>query len=132
MGPRPIIFFRHDYRPLRQVSRQIWTEIVIGKHSGGCVKALALGTGLIVILAASALLDGETGIEIWQELRESLVISSARVAVLERQNDALRREIETLEMDPAALDRAIREELDLALPGEAIVYFTVGESTETQ
>ena len=108
--------------------------IVVGiaKHSGGCVKALGLGTGLIILVAASALLDRETGVAIWQELRESLVVSNARVAILERENEALRREIETLEVEPAALDRAIREELDLALPGEAIVYFRGGESTETQ
>lgn len=88
------------------------------------MKALGLGTGLIVLVAASALLDGETGIAIWLELRESLVVSNARVAVLERENEALRAEIETLEADPSAIDRAIREELDLALPGESIVYFT--------
>ena len=96
------------------------------------MKALGIGTGLIVGIAASALLNGDTGIAIWQELRESLVISNARVAVLERENDALRHEIEILEGEPGALERAIREELDLTLPGESIVYFTGGESTETQ
>jgi cell division protein FtsB len=79
---------------------------------------------LIVLVAASALLNGETGVAIWLDLRESLVISNARVALLERENEALRREIETLEVEPSALDRVIREELDLALPGESVVYFT--------
>jgi len=97
------------------------------------VKALGLGTGLIILAAASALLNDETGIAKWRDLRASLVVSSSRVAILEVQNEALRREIETLEKEPAALDRAIREELDLVLPGESIVYFTGGgESTETQ
>lgn len=96
------------------------------------VKALGLGTGLILLAAVSALLDEESGVAIWRELGDALVVSNARVAVLERGNEALRREIETLESEPAALDRAIREELDLALPGEAIVYFTIEDSTETQ
>lgn len=96
------------------------------------MKALGIGTGLIVVVAASALLNGETGIEIWQELSESLAVSSARVEVLERQNEMLRREVETLEMEPAALDRSIREELDLTLPGESIVYFTGGVSTVSE
>ena len=97
------------------------------------MKALGLGTGLIILAAASALLNDETGIVNWRDLRASLVVSSSRVAILEVQNEALRREIETLEKEPAALDRAIREELDLVLPGESIVYFTDGgESTETQ
>jgi cell division protein FtsB len=88
------------------------------------VKALALGTGLIGLVVASALLDGETGVAIWLELRESLVVSNQRVAALERETEALRLEIETIEAQPSALDRVIREELDLALPGETVVYFT--------
>ncbi len=41
--------------------------------------------------------------------------------MLSAQNEALRREVEQLESDPTAIDRAIREELDLALPGEVVV-----------
>jgi len=91
------------------------------------VKALGLGIGLIALVATSALLDEETGVGIWLELRESLVVSDARIALLERENEVLRREIEMFEAESSALDRAIREELDLALPGEVIVYFTDGE-----
>jgi cell division protein FtsB len=92
------------------------------------VRALGLGTILISIVVASALLDEESGVGIWRELRGSLEISSARVAVLERENEALRSDIELLEADPTALDRAIREDLDLALPGEIIVYFSEAAS----
>ncbi|MEE8164206.1 MAG: hypothetical protein V3T64_01420 [Myxococcota bacterium] len=92
------------------------------------MKALGLGIVLIALVATSALLDEETGVGIWLELRESLVVSDARVALLERKNEVLRREIETFEAEFSALDRVIREELDLALPGEVIVYFTGGES----
>ena len=91
---------------------------------GGCVKALGLGIGLIALVATSALLDEETGVGIWLELRESLVVSEARVSLLERRNEDLRREVEMFETESSALDRVIREELDLALPGEVIVYFT--------
>ena len=34
---------------------------------------------------------------------------------------ALRRDVETLESDPAALERAIREDLVFARPGEVVV-----------
>ncbi|MBW2500690.1 MAG: septum formation initiator family protein [Deltaproteobacteria bacterium] len=90
---------------------------------GEWVKALGLGTVLIVAVAISALLDDETGVRIWRELRADLEVAHARVAALVRENEALRREIETLESEPAALDRAIREELDLALPDEIVVRF---------
>ena len=92
------------------------------------MRALGLGTVLIALVVAFALLDEETGIEIWMDLRESLGVSSARVAVLERENEALRSELEILEVEPSALDRAIREELDLALPGEVVVHFRSADS----
>jgi cell division protein FtsB len=87
------------------------------------VKALGLGSILILTLTFSALLDPETGVGIWQELREDLAEANARVDQLVRENDALRGEIEMTRVDPAAVDRAIREELDLALPGEVVVRF---------
>ena len=87
------------------------------------MKALGVGALLISVLAISALLDGETGLRIWRELKADLEMSQARVALLADENDSLRQEIETLESEPAAIDRAIREELDLALPGEIVVRF---------
>jgi cell division protein FtsB len=95
------------------------------------VRALGLGTFVIVVLAISALLDRESGIRIWLELREDLSGSAVRVEQLARENDALRREIELLETDPAALERAIREELDLARPGEIVVRFEKAASAES-
>jgi len=87
------------------------------------VKALGVGTVLIALMAVLAMLDDETGLGIWEELRRDLGVSHARVEALRRENEALQREIDTLEVDPAALHRAIREELDLALPGEIVVHF---------
>jgi cell division protein FtsB len=87
------------------------------------VKALALGTFVIAAIALSALLDEESGVEIWRDLRRDLDTASARVERLMRENDALRSEIAMLESEPAALDRAIREELDLVRPGEVVVRF---------
>ena len=76
----------------------------------------------------TALLDRDSGVGIWLELREDLAGASARVDVLVAQNDSLQREIELLEADPTAIDRAIREEMDLALPGEVVVRFVPDES----
>jgi hypothetical protein len=85
---------------------------------------------LIAILAISALLDHESGVGIWLGLREDLSGSAARIAQLHRENDDIRNEIQILEAEPAALERAIREELDLALPGEVVVRFTNPEGSE--
>jgi cell division protein FtsB len=87
------------------------------------VKLLALGMFVIAAMALSAMLDPESGLEIWLELRRDLAVSDTRVERLVRENEALRGEIATLESEPDAIDRAIREELDLALPGEVVVRF---------
>ena len=87
------------------------------------MRTLGLGTCVIALMAISALLNQESGVGIWLELREDLSGSAARVAQLLRENDEMRQEIQMLEDDPAALDRAIREELDVALPGEIVVRF---------
>jgi cell division protein FtsB len=96
------------------------------------VRTLGLGTCLIAILAISALLDRESGVGIWLGLREDLSGSAARVAQLHRENDEMRHEIQMLEAEPTALDRAIREELDVALPGEIVVRFTSPEGSREQ
>jgi cell division protein FtsB len=78
---------------------------------------------VIALLAISALLDGESGVGIWLELRDDLSGSAARVSRLEQENDSLRSEIAALDGDPDAIERAIREELDLVKPGEIVVHF---------
>ena len=72
------------------------------------MRALGLGTLVIALLAVTALLDRETGVEIWLELRGDLASSTDRVDLLIAQNDSLLLEIELLEADPTAIDRAIR------------------------
>jgi cell division protein FtsB len=96
------------------------------------VRTLGLGTCLIAILAISALLNHESGVKIWLELRENLSGSDARVAKLVQENDEMRKEVQMLEAEPAALDRAIREELDVALPGEIVIRFTTPQGAGLQ
>ena len=87
------------------------------------MKVLSLVTLAIAVAAVFAMLDQDSGIAIWRELRGDLETSNERVEQLVRENAALRGEIAILESEPAALDRAIREELDLVLPGEVVVRF---------
>lgn len=83
---------------------------------------LALGGGLALALAL-ALVDGDTGLRAWW--RTTSELRSARSANAERaeRNEALRRELDALEHQPFALERAIREDLGLARPGEVVVRF---------
>lgn len=87
------------------------------------MRTLLLGTFIVACLAMTAILDRESGVGIWYALRGDLEASAERVRTLSAGNDALLREIESWEADPSATDRAIREELDVALPGEVVVRF---------
>jgi cell division protein FtsB len=80
----------------------------------GIALALALAVGW-------ALADGRRGLRAWWTLRSDLGRASSRVAALESEIAALRLEAEALERGGFAVERAIREDLELARPGEVVV-----------
>ncbi|MCP4908341.1 MAG: septum formation initiator family protein [bacterium] len=82
------------------------------------VVCVAIGAILVYGLA-----DSETGIRSWWELRGELSQARDRIERLEESNSGLRAEVKDLRSDPWAMERAIREDLQLARPGEAIVRF---------
>ena len=69
------------------------------------------------------MLDQKSGLPAWLRLQDELAASQARIAALSARAETLRSEIAALEKDPFALERAIREELGLARPGERVVRF---------
>ena len=70
-----------------------------------------------------AIADGDSGFPMWLRLRSDEALAKERLAELEAETGALRVEIEALEREPFALERAIREDLQLARPGELVVRF---------
>lgn len=78
---------------------------------------------LLTAVAVIAVADGKSGIPMWLRLRSDVDQASERVAVLARETEALRAQIEALSSKPFALECAIREDLELALPGEIVVRF---------
>jgi cell division protein FtsB len=76
---------------------------------------------LVCAAALLAALDGEAGLRSWWELRAALREAERERAVLQREVDALRGAADALESDGFAIERAIRERLRLAGPGETLV-----------
>jgi cell division protein FtsB len=78
------------------------------------------------VLAAVAFLasvDGQSGIPMWLRLRDDVAEAATRLDALARETQDLEDQIDALENEPFALERAIREDLELARPGEILVRF---------
>ena len=78
-------------------------------------------------VAAWFALDEQAGIPAWQRLRAERLTVQARIDLLAEEVASLRREAEALEHEDFALERAIREDLGLALPGETVVRLAADE-----
>jgi cell division protein FtsB len=79
--------------------------------------SLAIASSVVGVAVA----DRESGVRRWWELRRDLAVAEARVAALEQRIAAREGEAEALRSDPLAVERAIREDLGLARPGETVV-----------
>lgn len=83
------------------------------------------GLLLIPVLVGMALvwaaMDEGSGIRRSWQLRSDLRAAQERIAGLEVEIEQLRREVGGLEQDPFAIERAVREDLDYARPGETVV-----------
>ena len=76
---------------------------------------------LVALVLAHAALDGDAGLRHWLHLRAELADARSRIAGLEREVERLRAEAAGLEADDFAVERAIREELWLARPGQTVL-----------
>jgi len=82
-----------------------------------------LAPAVLAAVLGIAVADSDSGIPMWFRLRDDDAQVSLRVEALTQETQALQKQIEALEAEPFALERAIREDLELALPGEVIVRF---------
>lgn len=76
---------------------------------------------LLVAALAVAVLDEDAGIRTWLRLRGDVRAAEARQETLRAEIAELRDEAEALESQRFAQERAIREELEWARPGETVV-----------
>ena len=84
---------------------------------------------LVVAAAAWSLADERSGLPAWQRLNGDLASARERLEVLERDIEVLRGDARALDSDRFAIERAIREELGLARPGETVVRLAAAGRT---
>ncbi len=83
----------------------------------GRAKGWAIGVGAVALLAGLSALD-PSGLRKYVDLAREAERMTAENAHLAEENARLSREVRALRTDPAALERAAREELRLVRPGE--------------
>ncbi len=82
---------------------------------------LVMGGLVLVLIVAAA--DADSGLSAWMRLRTELADASDRIQQLRAENAGLREEVTALRSDSFAIERAIREDLELARSGETVVRF---------
>ena len=85
---------------------------------------------LLVLGLGYAALDEEAGIRRWLHLRGELAEARVRIEVLRGEIAELRLEAKRLEEDDFATERAIREELEYARPGQTVLRLR-GDTSST-
>ena len=83
-------------------------------------RARLIGIAAAVVLAGLAFQAGEYGMLDWLKLRSQLAEERRSVRELERQLDSLQRRARALETDPAAQERAAREQFGMIRKGELL------------
>ncbi len=95
------------------------------------VRRFLLVPGILLLFAAYVLLNRAGSIRTWLELRSDLDEGEARIQLLENQNEAMRFEVQDLEDNDFAVERVLREELELAKPGEVLVVLPAASTSAT-
>jgi cell division protein FtsB len=84
-------------------------------------KVLMVAAVLAGVLSLASVADAR-GFRRYLRLRQDVEALQERNRALAQQNEALLREINALRKDPAALERAAREELGYVKPGELVFH----------
>jgi cell division protein FtsB len=85
------------------------------------MKSAAIATTVAAGLLAAGLLDRDTGVGRWLDLRRDASSAEARISDTRARIAAHEAEAAGLRDDPVAIEAAIREDLGLARPGEWVV-----------
>ncbi len=85
------------------------------------MKGLLLIPGLIAAAGIYAVFDEDSGIRSWRRMRDDLGNARDQIVRIRAENERLRSLVVALEVDSFAQERAVREGLEFARPGEVII-----------
>jgi cell division protein FtsB len=88
--------------------------------SAGGRKAATAAALLLVAGVAYHVVFGANGLTVYEQKRQETRRLDERMQELQRENELLKRHVESLESDPSAIEHQAREEFRYARPGEVI------------
>ncbi len=84
-------------------------------------KIVILGIACLLLILIVTAFFGKKGVMDLRRARKDLAARELRIKELEAERDRLEAEIRRLQSDPRAVEKAAREKLGLAAPGEKVV-----------
>jgi len=93
------------------------------------LKRLLIIPALLSAALIYLVVDRGTGLSTWMRDRDALENSEEQIERLEAEIVELKAQVEQLEHDPFAIERAIREDLEWAKAGETVVLLPPGSGS---
>jgi cell division protein FtsB len=84
-------------------------------------KIFVIGIACFLLILVVTALFGKRGVMELRRSRRELAEKAERIRALQAERERLEAEIRRLETDPRAVEKAAREKLGLAAPGEKVV-----------
>ncbi len=84
-------------------------------------KIFVLGVACVLLIMIVTAFFGKKGVMDLRRARRTLETRAATIRALEAERGRLEAEIRRLDSDPRAVEKAAREKLGLAAPGEKVV-----------
>lgn len=84
-------------------------------------KIVVLGIACLLLIMVVTAFFGKKGVMDLRRARKELAAREERIKELEAERDRLEAEIRRLQSDPRAVEKAAREKLGLAAPGEKVI-----------
>jgi cell division protein FtsB len=101
-------------------SESVWPVRAVRQAYTGRRKFAAAGLAVLAVGVAYHVVFGNNGLTAYQHKRQTEHALELQLNQLERENEALKVHVDSLQSDPDAIEHQAREELHYTRPGEVI------------
>ncbi len=111
------------HKPTSIKSLSCWLSLRIAKLTGRERRLLSLFCLILVLVTTGWIMFNNKGVLEYYHIQQDLSAAKAKNIALEKENQALRQEIEKLQSDPDYLEEIARRHYDMLKKNEMIFKF---------